>query len=412
MQQKPSRFRQKKVLSGSEGLTNFLQEKSLEMDPCYLVLEDGDMYPGKAFGYPPPKPHQLSSGEIPKLPVGEVVFNTGMAGYHEILTDPSYSGQIVVMTYPHIGNYGTDEEWNEYGPGDGLRWSRLKATGLVIRSLYDGPIPQGRKKLTDFMEEYKTTGITEVDTRRLTLKIRSGGSPIGVIVTPSRGGDLNEEERKTCLEYLSAYPRMEGSDLVSGLGTAKTVTVNEGGSPHICVVDCGVKANIIRDLAGLGCRVSVVPNRISSQDILSADPNAVLLANGPGDPAVLSHLVNLTKDLLKEKPVFGICLGHQIISLALGARTFKMKFGHHGVNNPVRDEDTGIILITSQNHGFCVEETTLPSDCHIWFRNANDRTIEGISHKRLPVMTAQFHPEAAPGPRDSHWIFGRFLERI
>jgi carbamoyl-phosphate synthase small subunit len=389
------------------------------MDRCFLVLEDGTVFRGKSFGYPPPPAHELPQVQRPqqkggatKLPVGEVVFNTGMSGYHEILTDPSYSGQIIVMTYPHIGNYGTDEEWTEYGPGDGDLWTRLKATGLVVRSLYDGPIPAGRKSLTAFLEEYRTAGITEVDTRRLTLKIRSGGSPMGIIVRSSRPEKLSDEELKVSLDYLSRYPRMEGCDLVSGLGTAKPITMNEDGTLHICLVDCGVKANIIRELVGLGCRVTLVPNGFNAEQILSMSPDAVLLSNGPGDPAVLKHLVSLTGDLIGKLPVFGICLGHQIISLALGAETFKMKFGHHGVNNPVRDEETGIILITSQNHGFSVDESSLPKDCRIWFRNANDKTIEGIAHNDLPVLTAQFHPEAAPGPRDSHWIFERFLKRI
>ncbi len=335
-----------------------------------------------------------------------------MAGYHEILTDPSYSGQIIVMTYPHIGNYGTDEEWTEYGPSESEKWQKLKATGFVIRALYEGPIPQGRTSLDDFLKSYRTVGITEVDTRSLTLKIRSGGSPIGAIVRPENGESLSEGELETCLSYLRQFPRMEGCDLVSGLGTESPVVVNPDGLPHIGLVDCGVKANMIRELVDLGCKVSVVPNTIQAEQAISLGCDAFLFSNGPGDPAVLDHLVDLARALIERKPVFGICLGHQIISLALGAKTFKMKFGHHGVNNPVRDEDTGIILITSQNHGFSVEESSLPGDCHIWFRNANDRTIEGISHKRLPVLTAQFHPEAAPGPRDSRWIFKRFLDRL
>ena len=379
---------------------------------CFLVLEDGSLFQGKGFGHEAPTPEELVENRAPKPPAGEVVFNTGMAGYHEILTDPSYSGQIIVMTYPHIGNYGTDENWTEYGPGEGRKWEKLKATGFVIRSLYDGPIPPGRKSLDNFLKDYRTVGITEVDTRSLTLKIRSGGSPVGAIVRSAGGETLAKHDLETCISYLQQYPRMEGCDLVSGLGTETTVVENPGGSPHICLVDCGVKANIIRELVDLGCKVTIAPNTMGAEQALSLKCDAFLFSNGPGDPAVLDHLIELARKLLERKPVFGICLGHQIISLALGAKTFKMKFGHHGVNNPVRDEDTGAILITSQNHGFSVEESTLPKDCHIWFRNANDKTIEGIAHKRLPVLTAQFHPEAAPGPRDSHWIFKRFLERI
>jgi carbamoyl-phosphate synthase small subunit len=382
------------------------------MNRCFLILEDGSLFPGRSFGHPPPTVSELTQEGSPKTPAGEVVFNTGMAGYHEILTDPSYSGQIIVMTYPHIGNYGTDEDWTEYGPGEGRRWTKLKAAGIVVRCLYSGPIPKGRKSLDRFLKEYKTAGITDVDTRSLTLKIRTGGSPIGIIVRPARGETLSGEELDTVIDYLRRYPRMEGCDLVSGLGTEKIVVENRDGSSHICLVDCGVKANIVRELVGLGCRVSVVPNRIESEEVLSLAPDGILFSNGPGDPAVLDHLIKLAQKLVDLKPVFGICLGHQIICLALGAKTFKMKFGHHGVNNPVRDENTGIILITSQNHGFSVDEATLPEECRIWFRNANDRTIEGITHERLPVLTAQFHPEAAPGPRDSRWIFERFLERL
>jgi carbamoyl-phosphate synthase small subunit len=235
---------------------------------------------------------------------------------------------------------------------------------------------------------------------------------MGVIVRPADGDDLTSEEQRLCAAFLAEYPHMEGCDLVSGLGTEKPVVVNESGRPHICLVDCGVKANIVRELVALGCRVTVVPNVIGAADLLTLNPDGVLFSNGPGDPAVLGNLVNLADALIGQKPTFGICLGHQIISLGLGARTFKMKFGHHGVNNPVRDEETGMILITSQNHGFSVEESTLPSRCSIWFRNANDRTVEGIAHRDLPVLTAQFHPEAAPGPRDSGWIFRRFLARI
>jgi carbamoyl-phosphate synthase small subunit len=409
------------------------------MIPYFLVLDDGTSYPGKGFGSPPPKIGELSRLAYQKCPAGEVVFNTGMSGYHEILTDPSYSGQIIVMTYPHIGNYGTDENWTEYGPAAGDGEGRLKASALVVRRVYDGPLPKGRESLDSFMKRYRKAGLSDVDTRRLTLRIRSGGSPRGVIVQPSDAGDfLSQDDREKCLNFLRSYPRMEGRDLVTGLGTARVMEMNEklstggsiqlgsdttggtGGSfrsshrssPHMVIVDCGVKAGILRELLALGCRVTLVPNAMTAEDLLSLKPDGVLFSNGPGDPRVLEQQIAMAKDLIGKKPLFGICLGHQILSLALGARIFKMKFGHHGVNNPVRDEDSGAVLITSQNHGFNVEEESLPGSCHIWFRNANDGTVEGIAHKTLPLMAAQFHPEAAPGPRDSIWIFKRFLERI
>ena len=390
------------------------------MNTAYLILEDGSVFSGRWFGHEPATPEELKEQSIPngslsalkpKVPAGEVIFNTGMAGYHEILTDPSYFGQIIVMTYPHIGNYGTDEEWTEYGSGDTTeKLGRLRASGLVVRSLYQGPIPAGRRSLADFLQDYQTSGITEVDTRRLTLHIRNHGSPNGVIVgldhTPT------EKETRLCLDYLARFPRMEGRNLVSELSLDDIKVANPTGSPHIALIDCGVKAGIVRELTELGCKVSLIPNLTDAEQILELNPDGVLYSNGPGDPGVLEQQIVEIRKLLGKKPLFGICLGHQIISMAMGAARFKMKFGHHGVNNPVRDEKTGVVLITSQNHGFAITEDSLPKNADVWFRNANDRTIEGIIDPALPVLTSQFHPEAAPGPRDSLWIFKRFLEAI
>ena len=383
------------------------------MEPCFLVLEDGTVFPGKGFGHIPPLAAELKNedADLHKKPAGEVVFNTGMAGYHEILTDPSYSGQIIVMTYPHIGNYGTDEEWTEFGPGEGENHTRLKACGMVVRSLYEGPIPNGRESLDSFMKKYKTPGISEIDTRRLTLKIRSGGSLRGIIIRANEKA-LSEKDLTSCLDYLKDFPVMEGRNLVSELGAKKVIYLNEKGKTHISLVDCGTKKNIYQELVKLDCKVSLVPNNITPEELLKLNQDAILFSNGPGDPSVLTNLITLAKEVIGKKPVFGICLGHQIISLALGATTFKMKFGHHGVNNPVRDEETKKVQVTSQNHGFSVKEDSLPSNCKVRFRNVNDNTVEGISAPDLPVLTAQFHPEAAPGPRDSHWIFKEFLKLI
>ena len=385
----------------------------------FLILEDGSLFPGKAFGYPPPTANELPKDPIgvdaagaAKIPAGELIFNTGMAGYHEILTDQSYSGQIVVMTYPHIGNYGTADEWTEFIAPTDPSQDGLKAAGLAVRSLYRGPIPEGRTRLDDFLTAHKTSGIADVDTRALTLRIRRGGNPVGLIVAPRSGNELSRGETDLCLAFLRRFPRMEGRDLVTGIGTGKPRIYNQDGSPHVCLVDCGVKGGIIEDLIALGCRVSLVGNGIGAGELRGMNPDAVFFSNGPGDPAVLEHLVDLARSFIAQLPVLGICLGHQIICLALGAKTFKMKFGHHGVNNPVKDEETGKVLITSQNHGFAVEESSLPDDCRVWFRNVNDGTVEGIAHEKLPILCVQFHPEARPGPRDSGWIFRRFLEAI
>ncbi|MBN1523715.1 MAG: glutamine-hydrolyzing carbamoyl-phosphate synthase small subunit [Spirochaetales bacterium] len=378
----------------------------------FLCLDDGTTFSGSWFGNEPPAAAELASASNSESPAGEVIFNTGMAGYQAIFTDPSYSGQILVMTYPHIGNYGTTDEWSESGPEAETR-KMIKAQAVVLRSLYKGPVPRGRQTLPEFLKKNKVSGITEVDTRRLTLHLRDKGNQNGIIVRAKEGTtDLSKDEKQAVQQFLSKLPGMVGRDLVSEVGTDQAVVFNKEGSPNICLIDCGVKANIIRELLALKCKVSVVPSTFTGQDILSLHPEGVLFSNGPGDPAVLSHLIDTAKELIGKKPLFGICLGHQILSLALGAKTFKMKFGHHGVNHPVRDERTRRVLITSQNHGFGVDEKSLSSDIDVLFRNVNDNTIEGIIHKKLPILTAQFHPEAAPGPKDSLWIFREFLEKI
>ena len=381
-----------------------------ELSPGYLILEDGTFYSGAVFGDPPPRQQDLSDLAFDRASAGELIFNTGMAGYQEILTDPSYSGQIVVMTYPHIGNYGCSEDWNEFGPDESKDANRLKATGLAVRSLYRGPLPSSRFSLESFLAKYNTSGITGIDTRRLTLRIRDAGNPLGIIVKWEESGPIDNQAVSRCVDYLNGYPPMEGRNLVSGIGTPTPIAIKTEGSPHIALVDCGVKAGIIRDLSARGCRITVVPNAMAAEDILSLGPDSVLFSNGPGDPSVLDFLIKTAQSLLGKIPVLGICLGHQIISHALGAQTFKMPFGHHGVNNPVRDETSGAVLITSQNHGFSVEDSELPDGSRVWFRNANDKTVEGFIHEDPPALTVQFHPEASPGPRDSAWIFDKFLE--
>lgn len=378
---------------------------------CYLILEDKTIYPGISFGKEPPHAKELTTDDLKVNPAGEVVFNTGMSGYHEILTDPSYRGQIVTMTYPHIGNYGCSDDWSESGPGDYPGKLEVNVSGFVIRQLYDGPIPMGRKSLDQYLKEHNICGISNVDTRKLTLRIRDKGMPRGVIIQPE-GAVLSREELEATVAFLKEFPEMEGRDLVSDLGVKEMTKFHDNTGPHFCIIDSGVKTNIFRDLIDLGCKVTVAPNRSTIDDISALKPDGVLFSNGPGDPAVLPGLVKLAGGLIGRIPLCGICLGHQIISQALGAKTFKMKFGHHGINNPVKDEDTGMVIVTSQNHGFAVDDSTLPKDVEVRFRNANDKTVEGIVHRKLPLYTVQFHPESAPGPRDSRWIFEDFINLI
>jgi len=381
---------------------------------CFLVLEDGDVFPGRQFGFPPLQINDLNGKKIHDMSVGEVVFNTGMTGYHEILTDPSYTGQIVVMTYPHIGNYGTDERWSENGPGKPGATGRIKAAGLVTRSLYTGILPEGRVSLDHFLNDNRTPGITEVDTRRLTLKLRNTGALKGIIVINRRDSStLSSGDIAVCRDYLEIFPSMIGRDLVSMVGTREQIELSrKENAPGIVVIDCGIKAQILGELERLHCGITVVPSSTTASSILALKPDGVLISNGPGDPAVLTGLTKEIEILIKKLPVFGICLGHQVIALALKAKTYKMKFGHHGVNNPVRDETTGKVYVTSQNHGFAVVPGSIPDGVSPWFVNANDKTLEGLIHDSLPVRSVQFHPEAAPGPRDTAWVFSSFLEVI
>jgi carbamoyl-phosphate synthase small subunit len=406
-------------------------------EKTYLILENGSFHEGAGFGAPAPLARDYVSGEYAVRGTGEVVFNTGMTGYHEIATDPSYTGQIVVMTYPHIGNYGDEEEWNE-------TFSTSGASAMVVREVYRGPVPQGRKSLDDFFKERKVPGLSGVDTRRLTLHIRDQGNVRACLVRAESSEGLSAEELQHCLEYLEEYPDMEGRDLVTGVAAAPPSASCEPGIPgeaaessftdggklaaggdadssapgygaedshllHFAVIDFGIKANILRELRKRGVRVSVIPHSFSVEDLDELEVDAVLLANGPGDPAVLHSVREKISALISRLPLFGICLGHQLIALALGAETHKMKFGHHGLNHPVLDLYSGRIYITSQNHGFAVSEDSLPEGVELWMRNANDGSVEALRHSELPIASVQFHPEAAPGPHDTLWIFDEFI---
>ena len=405
-----------------------------QVNPVFLVLDDGTVFRGNSFGARALRADELVPGAADLRSAGEVVFNTAMSGYHEVLTDPSYTGQLVVMTYPHIGNYGALDAWSESGAdaageraashGDASRGDRfatpapnglgLHAAGFILRDVYRGPVPEGRITLHELLERGGVPGISGIDTRGLTIKLRNEGSCTGLLLAPREpdARELSDSELEAAREYLNAFPDMVGRNLVTDSGVRQQVDINPDGAPRVALVDCGSKANIVRELTRRGCRVTILPNSVSSGEISAVGADAVLISNGPGDPAVLEPQIDLLRSLVGTTPLFGICLGHQLLSHALGAETGKMKFGHHGVNHPVRDELSGRVFVTSQNHGFTVREQSLPAGARVWFRNANDGSIEGILDEAKRVYTAQFHPESAPGPADSSWIFDAFLSHI
>jgi carbamoyl-phosphate synthase small subunit len=351
-----------------------------------IVLEDGMVFEGSSFG---------AAGES----CGEVVFNTSLTGYQEVLTDPSYKGQIVAMTYPLIGNYGVNPEDAES--------RKLFLEGFIVKEnsrIYSNW--RGKKSVSKYLKENNIIGIEGVDTRALTRHIRIKGSMKTVISTE----DFNI---KSLLRKVKASRGLVGKDLVAGVTTAKTYNWNNSGKYKVVVVDCGVKRNILRELEKKGCKVTVVPAKTSAADILNLKPNGVFLSNGPGDPAAVPYVVAAVKELLGKLPIFGICLGHQILGLAFGGKTGKLKFGHHGGNHPVKDLETGKINITAQNHNFYVDIKSLKkSAIEITHLNLNDNTLEGMRHKKLPVYSIQFHPEAAPGPNDAKYLFEEFINNM
>ncbi len=347
-----------------------------------LILENGVRFKGNAFGYI-------------KETVGEVVFTTCMTGYQETLTDPSYAGQIVTMTYPLIGNYGINLEDME------SRRPFLK--GFVVREKCDVPNNwRCEMDIDNFLYQNKIMGLENIDTRALTRVLRDNGTMRGIITT--RVGDLTPSQIKQKFDtYTNAYAvketTIEKPYVISGRGT------------HLAVLDCGIKHGILRDLSKRGCKLSVFPAFTSAEDILAADPDAIFLGNGPGDPKDIPDVVETVRQLIDTGlPVLGICLGHQLISLALGCNTKRLKFGHHGGNHPVKDLKTGRVYITSQNHEFVVSD--LSEDVEATFINVNDGSIEGIRHKSKPVYSVQFHPEASPGPLDTQKLFDRFIKMI
>jgi len=351
-----------------------------------IALEDGRVFQGYSFG---------AQGER----CGEVVFNTSMAGYQEILTDPSYKGQLVAMTYPLIGNYGVNF-------GD-VESKRIFLEAFIVKECSRiASNWRSQNSLQDYLRQHNVLGVEGVDTRALTRHIRLQGAMKAVISTE----DLDD---KSLVAKAKASPGLINRDLVKEVTSDKYWYSDKGGRYRIVVIDCGVKFNILRELVAQKCEVIVVPAKTKPEEILSLRPDGILISNGPGDPAAVLYVIEAVKQLLGKKPLFGICLGHQILGLALGAKTYKLKFGHHGGNHPVKDLRTGKVYITSQNHGFCVDIDSLDkSDIEITHINLNDNTIEGLRHKKMPLFCVQFHPEAAPGPREASYLFKEFIEMM
>ena len=362
----------------------------MQPTPATLVLENGSVYKGRAFGH---------VGEA----AGEVVFNTSLTGYQEILTDPSYAGQMVTMTYPLIGNYGINETDEESG--------KIWASALIVREasqVHSNFAATG--SLDEYLKTSKVMGLAGIDTRKLVREIREKGAMRGFIST------IDSDER-SLREKALAIPEMTGLDLVQKVSTPQSYTVDcPDAKYHVVAIDYGIKRNILRMLQDAGCRVTVLNASSTAEEILKLSPDGVFLSNGPGDPFAVTYAIDTIKNLVRQNnspgslPVFGICLGHQLLSLAFGAATYKLKFGHHGSNHPVKRLSTQSIEITSQNHGFAVEMGSLPEELDLTHLNLYDNTVEGVRHRELPCFSVQYHPEAAPGPHDSHYLFNLFIE--
>lgn len=365
-----------------------------------LALENGMIFHGFAFG------------DLNAEAEGEIVFNTAMSGYQEILTDPSYKGQVMTFTYPHIGNYGVNPFDNES--------AKFQAEGAIVRE-YAKHYSNWRatQSFAEWLLEHNKIGIEEIDTRALVRVLRSAGVMRGIV-------SAKETNSNRLVERARAIPSMEGMDLTGVVTTDSAYQwLPDSKEPlqfpprtvahrrfQVAALDFGIKRNILRRLAAYGCDVTVYPASTPAEIILAANPDGIFLSNGPGDPAAAGYAIETVKKLLGTKPIFGICLGHQLLGLAFGANTYKLKFGHRGANHPVRNELNGAVEISSQNHGFAVDPATLPPEIEPTHFNLNDNTLSGMRHRTLPVFSVQYHPEASPGPHDSDYLFQQFIEAM